>query len=170
MKINTIKTKNLKNIVYKNGYICINGMYLIKSELVQLDDTLLQDKINRNESFNYYADNTTRLKYFNDNIPPLEDIIPKNLSEYRPLENTGLYTEIAKTKAEVFYNPDTRLFSYFDADFTKVFKETKRELKLRQTENRYTSAVVVNNENEILFLIMPITNQRAYLEKFEKLL
>ena len=33
MKISTIKTKKLSNIIYNQGYICINGNYIISASI-----------------------------------------------------------------------------------------------------------------------------------------
>ena len=46
MKQPIIKTKKTDYIIYKDNYICVDGNYIIKADLVQLDDSLMQEKIN----------------------------------------------------------------------------------------------------------------------------
>ena len=165
MKNVILKTKKLEQIIYNQGYICINSHYLIKADLIQLDDTLLQDKINKNEPFYFNK--------FNNNFgtpPDVLAIIPKDFSEFIELENTGLKTDIHKTTADVFYNPETKLFVYFNSEYLKLFTDTGATLKLIQSKNRYNPAIVLDDNYECKFFIMSMANKNAYLEKFENVL
>lgn len=164
MKKATIKTKKLKQIIYNNGYICIGSNYIIKADLVQLDDTLLQDKVNKDEPF-YFN------KFSNSfgTPPKLVDIIPTDLTTYNKLEPTGLYTDILKTKADIFYNKETKQFSYFNSDYLKVFKDTEEKLNLLQ-HDKLSSAIVIDANHICLFLIMPMNYRESYLNQFEYIL
>ena len=161
MKKATINTKKLEQIMYNNGYICIDSKYIIKSELVQLDDTLLQDKVNKDEAFYFNTFN----KSF-ETPPNLLDIIPTDLTTYNKLESTELYTDIFKTKADIFYNKETKRFVYFNADYLKIFKDTGEKLNLLQ-HNKLSPALVIDANLTCLFLVMPMEHRESYLNQFE---
>lgn len=162
-KNNVLKTKKLSDIMYNQGYVCINSSCLISANLIKLDDSLLQDKLNKDESFNF----NVKTKSFNDKIPKLLEIIPKDITNYTELENTGLKTCKGKTYIDIFYNPIIKRFVYFTSEYLKIFTDSGLDLRLSQSDNKLSVAIVLDNNNKCQFLIMPYLINDCYLDKFE---
>lgn len=160
----TIKTKKTGLIIYKDGYLCVNGNYIIKADLVQVDDTLMQDKINNNIPF-YYQ---TYIKNYSEQIPDLLSIIPKYSASSYYLKETNLLQKSFNTNEtfEAFYNDDLGKFIFFDADYIKIFRDTNLSLLLRQAEP--TAAATIYNDNlECLFVVMPCLMKSSFLHQIE---
>lgn len=159
MKISIIKTKKLSQIIYTQGYICINGNYIIRADIAQLDDTLLQDKINREESFNYNMET----KSFSSSIPDILSIFNKSDD---CLRNTNLFTTEGKNKYEVFYSDIRKEFAYFNLDYLQVFYNTELPLELRQ-DSEFSAACVLDKDYSVLFYLMPVIKRDDFLARFK---
>lgn len=158
MKISTIKTKKLSQIIYNQGYICINGNYVIKAIYVQLDDTLLQDKINKDEPFSY----NMQTKTFGS-IPDILAILTKAET---PLRDTKLFLSEGKNKYEVFYSDIRKEFTYIDSDYLQVLYNTGLTFQPRQ-DSKHNAVCMLDADNTILFYVMPIIKRDDFLARFE---
>jgi len=162
MKRPVIKTKKHDLIVYDKGYLCIDGYYIIKAYLVEIDNELLQDKINKDERFGY----DVKSKYFNDVIPKLDEIIPKyDALNWDILQKTELLTDFNRSKLKVFYNANQRYFTYLDNDYLEVLAKTRPNYQLRQTQK--LSGVAYFNGDDLEFYIMPVNYKNCFLNIFE---
>lgn len=162
MKRPVIKTKKHDLIIYDKGYLCFDGYYIIKAYLVELDNELLQDKINKDERFGY---NVTS-KYFNDVIPKLDEIMPKyDALNWDILQKTELLTNFNRSKLKVFYNANQRYFTYIDNDYLEVLAKTRPNYQLRQTQKM--SGAAYFNGDDLEFYIMPVIYRNCFLNIFE---
>lgn len=161
MKKTEIKTKKLSIVVYNNGYICIDGNYIVKADLVTLDNDLLQNKINKDEPFYYYVPS----KNFGDSIPKLIDVIPAYNFNDDILQKTHLTTDFNRNKLKVFYNVDKRYFTYLNNDYLSIYEKIKPNYQLMQ---RSKNSGVAGYDGDILeFYIMPVIYKNCFLNIFE---
>lgn len=148
-----IKTKNVSHIVYSKGYVVINANYMIAKEYVQLDDTLMQDKINNDIEFQW--DDIS--KHFNDKVPPIENIIPVFDSTYTPLQDTNLLLEVGKKEtAKIFYNPDKKYLTYMNQDYFNLVNNCVSILKDFRQSEKYNNICIFDSNCKLLFLVMPM--------------
>lgn len=159
MKISTIKTKKLSQIIYNQGYICIDGNYIISANIAKLDDTLLQDKINRDEPF-YFSMQTHS---FSDSIPDILSILKKSENHLR---NTELYFNIGKNKYDVFYDDIRKEFAYFKSEYLQAYYNTELPVDLRQ-DTKFSAACILDSDNSVLFYVMPLIKKDSFLARFE---
>ena len=161
MKQSLIKVKKTSLVIYNEGYVCIDANYLIKADLVLLDDTFLQHRIDEKKPFAYYVDS----REFRE-PPQLLPLIPKaNKCDY--LEDTLLTRECRREKQRLFYNPAKRYITAFNNNYLSIM-ENISTLKLKQT-GKYTSAAMFDND-ECLFLVMPIQIRDKFISKIENAL
>lgn len=152
-KVIEIKTKKLNEIGYNQDYIVIDGHYIIHKDYALLDDTLMQDKINKNESFYYQA----VTKSFNPNIPDLKQLIPVFDSEFTALEDINLYTIKEGVQVKLFYNREKNYITYMNHDYFKMIDDCTSILNdFRQTK-KFGTICIFDSDCKLIYLVMPIS-------------
>ena len=164
MKKPIIKTKKTELIIYRDGYICLDGHCIIKADLVQLDDSLMQDKVNNDIPFLFNSYNKT----FGQTVPDLLAVIPKSQANSYLLIDTNLQQQSFNSKklVEAFYNEDLNTFIFFDVEYLKIFRDTKLLLSLRQSTPT-SAATIYNDDLECLFVLMPCMIRDSFLHQIE---
>lgn len=162
MKQPIIKVKKTSLVIYNEGYVCIDGNYLIKADLVLLDDTFLQHRIDEKKPFAYQVD----ARAFRE-PPQLLPLMPK-ASEGDYLDDTLLTRERKREKHRLFYNPAKRYITAFNNNYLSIM-ENVSTLKLKQT-GKYTAAAMYDDNDECLFLIMPVQLRDEFIFKIENAL
>lgn len=162
MKQSLIKVKKTSLVTYNEGYVCINGNYLIKADLVLLDDTFLQHQIDEKKPFAYQVD----ARAFRE-PPQLLPLMPKS-SEGDYLDDTLLTRERKRGKLRLFYNPAKRYITAFNNNYLSVM-ENVSTLKLKQT-GKYSAAAMYDTNGECLFLVMPVQLRDEFISKIENAL
>jgi hypothetical protein len=153
-----LKTKKAKQIFYNDDYICINGNYMIHKAYIFLDDTLLQDKINKNEAFGYVSNQ------FINNIPPLKQLLPKNIDNYDLLEDTKLITSFSFSteKYHIFYNSKANKCLYINEEYYQIFT-TRGLVAFYGTDNPLTALIIYQNDT-VKGLIMPCDVKNDFIQ------
>lgn len=160
IKVTTLKTEKHSSIIYNQGYLAIDGNYIIAAYLVMLDNPELQKKVLLDEPFAY-----SKTSGFLTDIPELKKLIPAHSTNQIQLIETDLTSEAIKgEKAKVFYNPADEYFTFFNQKYLEQFTKTGLQLKLYQTEKQ-SGAGHYNPELECLFYIMPMILRSSFLEK-----
>lgn len=162
MKQSLIKVKKTSLVIYNEGYVCIDGNYLIKADLVLLDDIYLQHQIDEKKPFAYQVEE----RVFRE-PPQLLPLMPK-ASEGDYLDDTLLTREYRREKQRLFYNPAKRYITAFDNAYLSIM-ENVSTLKLKQT-GKYSAAAMYDDNGECLFLIMPIQLRDDFISKIENAL
>ena len=162
MKQSLIKVKKNSLVIYNEGYVCIDGNYLIKADLVLLDDTFLQHQIDEKKPFAYQVEG----RAFRE-PPKLLPLIPK-ASEGDYLDDTLLMRECRREKQRLFYNPAKKYITAFNNKYLSIM-ENVLTLRLKQT-GKYNAAAMYNINDECLFLIMPIQIRDEFISKIENAL
>lgn len=162
MKQSLIKVKKTSSVIYNEGYVCIDANYLIKADLVLLDDTYLQHQIDDKKPFAYQVAGRT----FRE-PPKLLPLIPK-ASEGDYLDDTLLTRECRRQKQRLFYNPAKKYITAFDNAYLSIM-ENVSTLNLKQT-GKLNAATMYDDNGECLFLIMPIRLRDDFISKIEKAL
>lgn len=162
MKQSLIKVKKTSLVIYNEGYVCINGNYLVKADLVLLDDTFLQHQIDEKKPFAYQVDS----RAFRE-PPQMLPLIPK-ASEGDYLDDTLLIKECRRVKQRLFYNPAKKYITAFNNTYLSIM-ENVSTLKLKQT-GKLNAAAMYDGNNECLFLVMPIQLRDEFISKIENAL
>lgn len=162
-----IKTKKHETIMYSEGYIIIDSSYMIRADLVELDDTLLQSKIEKNEEFNY---NTGKLlkksKGFYEGVPRAKQLIDPFSEEWQKLENTNLKLMQIKTLSDLFYNQNVGYVA-INSDYVKEL-EGAYDIFYNHWYARTPNSMVAcfDTNHEFLMGVMPITFDRNQARKY----
>lgn len=162
MKQSLIKVKKTSLVIYNEGYVCIDANYLIKADLVLLDDTFLQHQIDEKKPFAYQV----KERVFRE-PPQLLPLMPK-ASEGDYLDDTLLTRERKREKQRLFYNPAKRYITAFNNAYLSIM-ENVSTLKLKQT-GKYNAAAMYDTNDECLFLVMPIQIRDEFISKIENAL
>lgn len=162
MKQSLIKVKKTSLVIYNEGYVCIDGNYLIKADLVLLDDTFLQHQIDEKKPFAYQV----KERVFRE-PPQLLPLMPK-ASEGDYLDDTLLTRECRREKLRLFYNPAKRYITAFNNAYLSIM-ENVSTLVLKQT-GKYNAAAMYDTNDECLFLVMPIQIRDEFISKIENAL
>ena len=94
-------------------------------------------------------------------------LIPK-ASEGDYLDDTLLTRECRREKQRLFYNPAKRYITAFNNNYLSIM-ENVSTLKLKQT-GKLSAAAMYDENNECLFLVMPIQLRDDFISKIESAL
>jgi hypothetical protein len=159
IKPTIIKTSKHNLIAYRDGYICIDGNYVIACHLVILDNPEMQKKVLLDEPFCVNSGN------YSEHIPDLKSVIPEMHTNQIQLIDTELNTNL-RPKCRVYYNPLLNYFTYFNLDYLKQVTKTGLKLNLVQ-QSKHSGAGHYDNDLKCLFYIMPVTLRNCFLEKID---
>lgn len=135
-------------IHFNNGFIC-NGDFMIKSDLIKLNLSFLQEFINDNISFSYRKYNDNKVTF--DNIPKLEKLIYNNVDI--PLNDTKLSTKNNKNQnLKILFDTVNNEYVFIRENYFKLFSN---EVTFKKPYGECSAIHVFDSYNNCLGLIMP---------------
>lgn len=162
-----IKTKKHDSIMHSEGYLIIDTSYMIRADMVELDDTLLQSKIENGIEFNY---NTGKLlkssKGFLEGVPRVNQLIPPFSGEWRIIEDTTLKLMQQKVLSDLFYNRSVGYVA-LNSDYVKELEgadDIANNLWYARTPSSMVACYDANHE--FLMGIMPVNFERNEARKY----
>ena len=162
-----IKTKEHETIIYSEGYVVIDSAYMIRADLVELDDSVLQSKIEADEEFNY---NTGKLlkksKGFYEGAPRVKQLIPSFSEEWHSLVDTYLKVMRREIISDLFYNQNVGYVA-INSDYVKEL-EGAYEVYYNNWYARTSNSMVAcfDTNHEFLMGVMPVTLDRSQARKY----
>lgn len=137
-------------IIFLDGYIAINGNYIVKADLIELESDLIQDRINKNDYFSMLNGHETNF--------PTESTWKAilRIPEGAPVRVTNLFykDEIKKAEYNLFTNLGNNQTIVMNADFAKIIKSLNGNVT--QQSNRDFQPITVYKNNTLIGLFMPM--------------
>ena len=141
-----------QQIIFLDGYIAVNGAYLIKADFVEFESDLMQDRVNRNNYFSILQGSETNFP----NAEHWQHLIETTESEPVRIHNIFYQNENSIAK-QLLTNLTNNKIILMNADFCKIIKALNGNVT--QTINNDLQPVTVHKNGELLGLFMPTCNR-----------
>lgn len=158
-----LQKKDYEIIIYKNDYICINGNYIIKADLIEFDDLFITDKIHKGENFgyNFRFNNYLDIDDKTINISPYLTAPPQ-----KPVRLYDLYYKTKYLDHRILTNVANNQLVTIQTDFGKIIETLQGNLT-QSTTNSYQPVLIHDKNNQLLGLFMPIINRDAERDLYQ---
>ena len=157
IKIN-VKKYNLIIHDAQNGMLVFNGNFMIDSKLVELSDSLMQDKVNKKESFLFdgiYKEQTVKTAQLIDNNANIEgnQFIFTDFFKIKERETVNNQNIIKRELCRIFYNKSKDDCMYILSDYADLILKINPD---KMYASNVLSALHLIKDDKVVGLFMPV--------------
>lgn len=165
-----LQKKDISLIIHKDGYICIDGYYIVKADLIELENELYADKVKKNEYFCYQNGHEANFEH----LKTWENLLKADAGN--PVKITNLFYETKRVKHRLIVNLKTNNAICINSDFIDIIESLNGEVTQlndvmqKENETYNYSAIVVHKNGELIGMFMPVLNNNIQneLDNFKK--
>lgn len=158
-----IKTKKANLVIFRDDYICINGIYLVHKDYCELDNDLMRFKIENNLPFIFQ---NGEYREPAEKEYKLTSLFPSTNEGMTELTDFELIDVSSNKEAEyrVYRNNDSICYAFIDNEIIKALrKQNAIEIKFYQ-KCKNSLCAIYNKEGMFVFGIMPTIVRNSYFE------
>ena len=145
-------------LAYVGGYIT-NGFFLVKADLIELENELLQEKVNTNQPFSLYFNNPHELP----DQTTWNNLISTPKGNNITITKLVYEDDYTKEKFNILLNSTSKRIIVMSNDCTKLLKSLEDKGTITQQileDNDFPTITIHDSNNELLCIVSPYNNRK----------
>ena len=146
-------------LAYAGNYIT-NGYFFVKANLVELENELLQEKVNTNQPFSLFSNNPSELP----DQTTWNNLISTPKGDNVTITKLIYEDDYKKEKFNILLNSTSKRIIVMPNDCTKLLKSLENKGTITQQileDNDFTPVTIHNSNNELLCIVSPYNSKKV---------